>query len=555
MPILKKNKTGKNKLTKGGHGKNPFTIKIPKESMEQLGTWELYENEPFSYNKFIEHLQFNVPTYDIIHKDKNSFEKPSKCVAQHANYKQTNYYRSHNFCEIDDIIAVVLGHLLEIPVYSMDKNMAVDSDGNNHAFFDKLSHIPLTFYDSSKTKFIQYNNGDFDYGDHFKHNAGFQKYITIKQIKNVYKNIQSIKKVEHVQVFTRILEHPIYQYDFFKKKIPQQQKKIPQQQTVAPIKTIIPQQQTVAPIKTTIPQQQTVAPKWVIKQKIPQQQIGGGKWEERQGVHMPVITIKALNMIIERNFNDLMKDNWIKNHKDYDAIIDGLNFMTGGAKKSITEELYYNLQKFVNDIFEGKNIKILLVYRGHITHSGTRHYIENDINRFIINAKNLNIRMDIMYVHTSVTDNKSPQGWIPNSPKAPTNKRKSNFKFDYNQKKTYKPPQLRYPPQNLSRQPQYPQQYPQQYPPQTYYSQYPPQTYYSQNLSRQRFPLPQQSPPHRNYGGEKTKKTKKTKKVRKHQGINQTGGNKGRLKKGYRYSGKKLKSGLPQIIKCKSKKC
>ena len=45
------------------------------------------------------------------------------------------------------------------------------------------------------------------------------------------------------------------------------------------------------------------------------------------------------------------------------------------------------------------------------------------------------------------------------------------------------------------------------------------------------------------------------KKVRKHQGIIQTGGNAGRLRKGYRYSGKKLKSGLPQIIKCKSKKC
>ena len=48
---------------------------------------------------------------------------------------------------------------------------------------------------------------------------------------------------------------------------------------------------------------------------------------------------------------------------------------------------------------------------------------------------------------------------------------------------------------------------------------------------------------------------KRTKKVRKHQGIVQTGGNAGRLRKGYRYSGKKLKSGLPQIIKCKSKKC
>ena len=45
------------------------------------------------------------------------------------------------------------------------------------------------------------------------------------------------------------------------------------------------------------------------------------------------------------------------------------------------------------------------------------------------------------------------------------------------------------------------------------------------------------------------------KKVRKHKGITQTGGNAGRLRKGYKYSGKKLKSGLPQIIKCKSKKC
>lgn len=41
-------------------------------------------------------------------------------------------------------------------------------------------------------------------------------------------------------------------------------------------------------------------------------------------------------------------------------------------------------------------------------------------------------------------------------------------------------------------------------------------------------------------------KSKKSKKIRKHSGINQSTG---RLKKGYKYSGKKLKSGLPQIIK------
>ena len=38
---------------------------------------------------------------------------------------------------------------------------------------------------------------------------------------------------------------------------------------------------------------------------------------------------------------------------------------------------------------------------------------------------------------------------------------------------------------------------------------------------------------------------------RKHNGINQITG---KLKKGYKYSGKKLKNGLPKIIKCKSKK-
>ena len=53
-------------------------------------------------------------------------------------------------------------------------------------------------------------------------------------------------------------------------------------------------------------------------------------------------------------------------------------------------------------------------------------------------------------------------------------------------------------------------------------------------------------------GGRKIKK-KSAKNTRKHKGIVQSGGNKGRLKKGYKYSGKKLKSGLPQIVKCKSK--
>jgi len=43
------------------------------------------------------------------------------------------------------------------------------------------------------------------------------------------------------------------------------------------------------------------------------------------------------------------------------------------------------------------------------------------------------------------------------------------------------------------------------------------------------------------------------KKIRKHSGIHQTGGKAGKLKKGYKYSGKKLKNGKAEIKKVKSK--
>ena len=41
---------------------------------------------------------------------------------------------------------------------------------------------------------------------------------------------------------------------------------------------------------------------------------------------------------------------------------------------------------------------------------------------------------------------------------------------------------------------------------------------------------------------------------RKHKGIIQKGGNKGKLKKGYKYTGKRTKTGLPIIKKVKKTK-
>ena len=49
-------------------------------------------------------------------------------------------------------------------------------------------------------------------------------------------------------------------------------------------------------------------------------------------------------------------------------------------------------------------------------------------------------------------------------------------------------------------------------------------------------------------------KIRKTKKTRKHRGIVQTGGNKGKLRKGYKYTGKKLKNGSAEIKKVKKNK-
>ena len=41
------------------------------------------------------------------------------------------------------------------------------------------------------------------------------------------------------------------------------------------------------------------------------------------------------------------------------------------------------------------------------------------------------------------------------------------------------------------------------------------------------------------------------KKVRKHRGIIQTGGNTGRLRKGYKYTGRRLKNGKAEIVRVK----
>ena len=495
-----KNKTRKNKLTKGGHPVGPFKTVVPRKSMEQLESWTnlglrfVRDFEPLTDYNLYRLLNKNkmLPTYDIIHKNQGQFSRDTKCVAQHANYKRTIYNPSHNFCEIDDIVAVVLGHLLEIPVYSMDGHITEDSDGNNHAFFKELSHIPLTFFSSFWVKFYMENyeyHSEYHYNHNHlnnKHSHGWPIYITMEKIRNIYNDIQNFKKEKPPKVPGIFIRgDPIYKYELFitaaeKKAEEEKLAKIAAEKKAEEEKLSKIAAATVVAKKASMNTKIAKGKKDVKKplriwKKVknegaksaslePKSTLQGGGDEESWGVHMPVIPIEELDNIIEKNFNPI--NSWAASKKGkYDAIIDGLNFMEGGASSDIFRTLNQNLKKLFDVIFKNKkNPIILLVYRGHITHSGTRLYIENDINKFILNAKNYwpSTIMDIMYVHTSITDFKHELGFIPGQ---------------------------------------------------------------------------------------------ETKKVRKHQGINQRGGNKGRLKKGYKYSGKKLKSGLPQIIKCKSKKC
>ena len=121
-------------------------INSPKQSMIQF-------DHKGSNNKY--------KVYDIIHK----IPDVSKCTTQNK-YKNTHSYQTHNFCEIDDIIAVILGDKLDIPIYSRDKNLhrfkwIMDKnnikDPGTHKLrvkklknFEMLPNIPISFIESSK---------------------------------------------------------------------------------------------------------------------------------------------------------------------------------------------------------------------------------------------------------------------------------------------------------------------------------------------------------------------------------------------------------------------
>jgi hypothetical protein len=327
----RKNKTRKNKLLKGGE----YMIEEPEESMKHI----------------------------IIHKDyKNpkTKDKKNKCVPQQANTSK-EVDSSHNYCEIDDLIASVLGRLLKTLVYSKDKTLADDSSSGNSpfSFLKNLSHIPLSFFESkTNTSGKQFAK---------------KMYLNIETIKKTLEDIQNegLNKIHKSYDIANLLDLrwnvKVYEYKFF-------------------------------PTNNT-----TATPKIEINT------LTKGVASEPLGFHLPPLKPKKLNEIIENNFK-IMDNDWIENHKDYNAIIDGLNISGGGGDYGITD-LKTNLENLFKEIKKIKKTsilkKILVVYRGAIAHSHVRYSIQKTINNIIKSMEHKNVTIDVMYVHTSITDSNS----------------------------------------------------------------------------------------------------------------------------------------------------
>ena len=95
-----------------------------------------------------------------------------------------------------------------------------------------------------------------------------------------------------------------------------------------------------------------------------------GGYEEYNGYHQNNISLTYLNEIIHKNFPINILP-WIGEQNDeYFCIIDGLNFMDGGAKRGIEDILVNNLIKLLDQIYpydrRKRPVKIIVTYRGHI---------------------------------------------------------------------------------------------------------------------------------------------------------------------------------------------
>jgi hypothetical protein len=367
------------------------------------------------------------------------------------------FISGHIMCEIDDIIAIYLSFILNIPLYSMDgKFPAMDRFTNYREEFlndiDKHKYnftIPLTLFDITHQQ-VNYNIRPDYLVDNIK------KFITKNNLQR--KNLGLLDGVSKI----------LWKYTVNQKENPSR-----------------------------------------FDDKITYLE-----WATKNPDNKNLI--KSINQYIEYFYNNKLR-NFQPMHPstEYVAIVDGLNILSGsdwieGDKgKQLSE--YNKILDYIAEPYKyvTPTKRILLILRGDVRDSiHHKNYMRNavqnqqDFIHYYNDSYSKNIIVDILHVHTFIN---------PDHIESQLSNYNNSAAASYNLKELK---------QDIN------------------------------TFNTKRNILDGGKKIHK-----KTKKNKKTKKVRKHQGIIQTGGNTGRLKKGYRYSGKKLKSGLPQIIKCKSKKC
>ena len=418
---------------------------------------------------------------------------------------------SHKFCEVDDVIALYMGRQIKKPVYSYDSKLY--SNIKEKYNYEKLPIMPLTYFENNGEKITSL----------YAKNESIKKTMTtfIDECKKVKKdkfcspeetlvdnkNV-TIKwgdrplKVHHLYFRNKTkerLEHERKQEAFTKRM--EKAKKEREQRQSPPQRTPSPQYQRQSPPQSQRQSPQRYQPQYQQPQLYYDQ--NGNQYylnNYGQAIYTGMIqnqqqyygqfggnkTFDLEKILKARKYSNI-DNSMTQKFKEYDAVIDGVNFLKGQigiGDKSVFQTHIKNVVKNLDKSGKKKDRKLLMILRLRPSDYKNKklNVFDNDIqleelkkNIPEFNKATKLATIDILCIHSNV-----------------------NVELDESQ---------------LPR-------------------------HHKQKGGKH----------HKQKGGKKIMKKKK-KTIRKHKGINQKSG---RLNKGYKYSGKKLKSGMKEIVKSKN---
>ncbi len=442
--------------------------------------------------------------FPLIYKVNQDIEDRSAC----KTYNETNYANtSHKKCEIDDRLCLIFSHMLSIPIYSYDSAVYDSNDDFNIG----LDLVPMTLIMPDRSEDIYLKN---------KFIMDRIKYFRNKDLPNIKKNFKEQTSVNYklkfdvyingelVKYYNTNKNLRIYRLFNFSKNLTKDGEELRKIKNENIDKEKKSKDEDYIAIKKKM--ERFIAEKNKLKPILPKKKSVNTSITDKKG-------LKNLEEFIKnKNFLNLSASTYSAQNrarviniynifKSYNAIIDGLSLFGGNTRSDYTFKR--NLKKVISDL-NNRGIyrpKILVIIRGKLP--------KCEPNRFNIIEKD-----------------------IPD-PEDELNMLKNNIETaSYNE--------------DISKKQIESELY------SGLYSEFLEVDinilYIHTSLIVDKEDL--SSIPHciKSFKNHKGGRKKKNKKIRKHKGIIQTGGNKGKLKKGYRYSGKRTKKGLPIIIKSKN---